>query len=100
MACLRGWLRPSRSFGSGAGHSGAYVQARPGRDAQCLSHHPRVRKFGIRPLRGFGTARRFVERRPLDLARLEDLEDVAFAQIVEAVEQDATLEALGHFTHV
>src|SRR5665213_3404205 len=42
MACLRGWLRPSRSHGSGAGHSGAYVQARPGRDAPRMSHHPRV----------------------------------------------------------
>src|SRR3954471_4090341 len=43
MACLWGWFRPSRSFGSGAGHSGAYVQARPGRDAPRMSHHPRVR---------------------------------------------------------
>ena len=33
---MRGWLRPSRSFGAGAGHSGAYVQARPGRDAPRL----------------------------------------------------------------
>ena len=42
-------------------------------------------------LRGVG---RLVERRALDLTRLVDLEDVAFAQVVEALEQDAALEAL------
>ena len=43
IACSWGWLRPSRSFGAGAGHSGGYVQARTGRDAPRLSHQPRVR---------------------------------------------------------
>ena len=37
---------------------------------------------------------RLVERRALDLAGLVDLEDVALAQVVEALEQDAALEAL------
>src|SRR5437763_5708127 len=36
----------------------------------------------------------------LDLAGLVDLEDVALAQVVEAVEEDAALEALGHLAHV
>ena len=49
----------------------------------------------IRPLRPAA-----VERGALDLARLEDLEDVAFAQVVEALEQDAALEALGHLADV
>jgi hypothetical protein len=38
LRCLRGWLRPSRSPGAGAGHGRAYVQARSGRDAPRLSH--------------------------------------------------------------
>src|SRR5579862_241215 len=41
-----------------------------------------------------------VERRALDLARLEHLEDVALAQVVEALEQDAALEALDHLAGV
>src|SRR4029079_12014020 len=36
----------------------------------------------------------------LDLPRLEDLEDVALAEVVEAVEEDAALEALGDLAHV
>ena len=43
---------------------------------------------------------RLVERGPLDLARLVDLEDVALAEVVEALEQDAALEALGHLAGV
>ena len=38
--------------------------------------------------------RRLVEVGALDLARLVDLEDVAFLDVVEALEQDAALEAL------
>ena len=41
-----------------------------------------------------------VERRALDLARLEHLEHVAFAQVVEALEQDAALEPFGHLADV
>src|SRR5262249_28919251 len=44
--------------------------------------------------------RSFVERRPLDLARLEDLEHVPFLHVVEAVEEDAALEALGNLADV
>src|SRR5437764_11348570 len=44
--------------------------------------------------------RSFVERRSLDLARLEDLEHVAFFHVVEAFEQDAALEALCNFADV
>ena len=49
---------------------------------------------------GVGAAGGLVERGALDLARLEDLEDVAFAQVVESLEQDAALEALGDLTDV
>jgi hypothetical protein len=50
--------------------------------------------------RGGGAARRLVQRRALDLTRLEHLEDVAFAEVIEPLEQDAALEAVGHLTHV
>src|SRR5437899_7002746 len=40
------------------------------------------------------------EVRALDLAGLEDLEDVALAEVVEALEEDAALEALRHLAHV
>src|SRR6478672_12365355 len=43
---------------------------------------------------GVAAGSRLVERGALDLARLEDLEDVALPQVVEALEQDAALEAL------
>src|SRR5689334_10552280 len=46
-------------------------------------------------LRGGGRSRRRrVEVGALDLARLVDLEHVAFLEVVEALEQDAALEAL------
>ena len=45
-------------------------------------------------------AGRLVERRPLDLARLVRLEDVAFLDVVEALEQDPALEALGDLARV
>src|SRR5439155_468761 len=56
---------------------------------------PDRRASGRRP--GWG---RLVERRPIDLARLEDLEHVTLAQVVEALEQDPALEALGHLARV
>src|SRR5437773_6641493 len=40
------------------------------------------------------------EIRALDLARLVELEHVAFLQVVEAVEQDPALEALRHLADV
>src|SRR5437667_8771225 len=40
------------------------------------------------------------EIRALDLARLVDLEHVAFLEVVEAVEQDPALEALRHLADV
>src|SRR5664279_6599478 len=43
-------------------------------------------------LRGCG-GRKLVERRALDLARLERLEHVAFLLVVEVLEQDAALES-------
>src|SRR5918995_3334619 len=43
---------------------------------------------------------RRVEIRAHDLLRLEDLEHVAFLHVVEALEEDAALEALLHFTDV
>src|SRR5256885_6584348 len=36
----------------------------------------------------------------LDLAGLEDLEDVTLAEVVEALEEDPALEALRHLAHV
>src|SRR5919197_2151995 len=54
-----------------------------------------------RPTRlGRGRSRVFREVGALDLAGLEDLEDVALAEVVEALEEDAALEALGHLAHV
>src|SRR5581483_5440702 len=47
-----------------------------------------------------GCTGRLVERRALDLTRLEDLEYVALAQVVEPVEEDAALEALAHLADV
>jgi hypothetical protein len=44
--------------------------------------------------------RSFVERRSLDLTRLEDLEHVPFLHVIEALEEDAALEALGDFPDV
>src|ERR687887_1933081 len=44
--------------------------------------------------------RLFREVGALDLARLEDLEDVALAEVVEALEQNPALEALGDLAHV
>src|SRR5438552_1412357 len=41
-----------------------------------------------------------VERRPLDLTRLERLEHVALLDVVEAVEEDAALEPLGDLPRV
>ena len=41
-----------------------------------------------------------VEVGALDLARLVDLEHVAFLEVVEALEQDAALEALLDLAHV
>ena len=72
-----------------------------GEDAR---RNPRPRK-ALKPCRAAVLAarrggRRFVERRPLDLARLVGLEDVAFLHVVEAVEQDAALEALGDLADV
>src|SRR5262249_1016432 len=62
---------------------------------------------GIQAARGrrdLGSGRagrsRFAQIGALDLARLVRLEDVAFAQVVEAVEQDAALEALAHLAGV
>ena len=59
-----------------------------------------TRKAKMRTSGGSGSAGRLVERRPLDLARLVRLEDVVFLDVVEAVEQDAALEALGHLARV
>src|SRR5579862_3734679 len=44
--------------------------------------------------------RHFVERRALDLARLEDLEDVAFLHVVETLEEDAALEPFSDLARV
>src|SRR6266513_1651929 len=44
--------------------------------------------------------RRFRQVGALDLPRLVDLEDVAFLHVVEALEQDPALEALGDLTTV
>ena len=41
-----------------------------------------------------GRGRQLVERRALDLARLECLEHVAFLHVVVVLEEDAALEAL------
>ena len=51
-------------------------------------------------VRSRGGAGGLVQRRPLDLPRLVGLEDVAFLDVVEAVEQDPALEALGDLAGV
>src|SRR5579862_3778486 len=61
-----------------------------GKDPDPAARHDRA---------GLG-GRSFVERRPLDLARLEDLEDVAFLHVVETVEANAALEALRNLADV
>src|SRR5207248_5717859 len=55
---------------------------------------------GIEPALGGSRGRGLVEGRPLDGARLIRLEDVAFLHVVEAVEEDAALEALGHLARI
>src|SRR6476619_4761521 len=70
-----------------------YTQSCATRRAHTASRSPRTRPARFESsLRSGG--RSFVERRPLDLARFEDLEDVALLHVVEAVEADAALEAL------
>ena len=49
---------------------------------------------------GVAGAGGLVKRGPLDLARLVGLENVAFLDVVEVVEQDAALEALGDLSCV
>src|SRR5919202_1968624 len=53
-----------------------------------------------RILRVRRSLRVFGEVGALDLRGLEDLEDVALAQVVEPFEEDAALEAFGHLAHV
>src|SRR6266567_3088658 len=56
---------------------------------------------GLWPLRsGSGGGGWLVERRPLDLTGLERLDDVAFLDVIEAVEQDSALEAFGDFARI
>src|SRR5439155_5563410 len=74
----------SRSRGSGAQRRGCR------RSRRC----PRAMALARR------SRRRRLEVGALDLARLVDLEHVAFLHVVEAVEQDAALEALLDLAHV
>src|SRR2546423_7917848 len=76
-----------------------YTQRCATQRARTASRSPRTRPARFESsLRSGGGS--FVERRPLDLARLEDLEPVAFLHVVEAVEEDAALEALRNLADV
>jgi len=66
------------------------ISQRRTRSARCLQRRTSRRR----------RRRTFGERRALDLARLVDLEDVAFLLVVEVLEQDAALEALLHLPRV
>src|SRR6266568_990924 len=56
---------------------------------------------GLRRLgSGSGCGGWLVERRPLDLTGLERLDDVALFHVIEAVEQDAALEAFGDLARI
>src|SRR6185369_1381893 len=76
-----------------------YTQRFATRRDRTASRLPRTRPARFESsLRSGG--RSFVERCPLDLARLEDLEHVAFLHVVEAVEEDAALEPLRNLASV
>src|SRR4029077_14113622 len=95
-------LRPTRRTCSRAapwrrGHACACPSETRPRGSEAPPRGSRRSRAPQGPLRDLG---RFVERRPLDLASLVHLEDVALAEVVEPVEQDAALEALADLANV
>src|SRR5581483_7075408 len=72
-----------------------------GRQGTARDSARRARAGRRRRAVSLGDRRRgFVERGPLDFARLEHFEDVAFLHVVEAFEENAALEAFGHLARV
>src|SRR6478672_5810063 len=63
---------------------------------------PTLDRVGVRARRSLrrGRRRRVVQGGALDLADLVGLDQVAFLDVVEALEVDAALEALGQLAHV
>jgi hypothetical protein len=89
-----GGTEPVRELRLRREHVLALALQRPGLgEVQLRRENRDVAGQGVEPA-GLADLGRLVERRPLDLTRLVDLEDVTLAQVVEPVEKDAALEAL------
>src|SRR5947199_10593544 len=92
------WARDPRGSSGGARRERA--ARRPSARARRGGRRAGACGVGAARLERLAGGRALVERRPLDLARLEGLEHVAVLHVVEAVEEDAAFEAFRDLTDV